>query len=157
MTSGEGVPEEPMVKHPSIPEPPVVKRHSLREEPSFRRQRLSLAVPDEVPMSARTARRRSTGVGVRPRGAADAGGGGGGPKVGSWNVTMLELMCKMHLADTQTRMILFHTILYTGQSGAHTHRRTKDVPYFPSIPNGAVDYQHVVVRKINVYYVVYYI
>lgn len=72
---GEGDPEEPMVKHHSIPEPPVVKRHSL--EPSFRRQRLSLPMHDEMPMSARTERRRSTGVGVRrPRGVADAGGGG---------------------------------------------------------------------------------
>lgn len=83
--TGEGDPEEPMVKHHSIPEPPMVKRHSL--EPSFRRQRLSLPMHDEMPMSARTERRRSTGVGVRrPRGVADAGGGGagGGVKVGSW-------------------------------------------------------------------------
>eukprot|EP00435_Cladocopium_sp_Y103_P028317 s552_g7.t1 len=64
-----------MGKSASIAEP-VVKRFSLREEPV--RKRLSLEVPDEppVPMSARTARRRSTnsGAGRRPRpGPAEPG------------------------------------------------------------------------------------
>jgi hypothetical protein len=67
-------------KSASIAEP-VVKRFSLREEPV--RKRLSLEVPDEppVPMSARTARRRSTnsGAGRRPRpGPAESGRDGAG-------------------------------------------------------------------------------
>lgn len=74
--SGDAPSDELSVgKSPSIPEP-VVKRFSLREEPI--RKRMSLEVPDEppVPMSARTARRRSTntGAGRRPRpGTAESG------------------------------------------------------------------------------------